>query len=365
MTTLCFHENDLSRRDTEYTQSKQMDWFDDAIIDACEQDVWDPTWISVSADGRKIVLASDKTNISIWSKLPGRDEWVRDELLEGVNGGRSKVELLPDGGIVLLAGKVLQILHKHPKSGEWQKETMPDISEPSISDFGCLPDGGIVTNWRDDNTVRIWQKNTTTGEWIVHQTFAGHSADVVGLSVTENGHILLIHSDKTVSFWTKDPKSEEWIGERTIGCHEKDVTKVVRTLDGAIVTGTDNGILHVWRKNTTNGKWEEEMRDRACWEPIYALASHPSGGFVCESDYRNVKFWQKDKTEHKWAIEVSLPNEEDRAESIVCVTCLPDGDVVLCDYGSEILRCRQISSFRPFLALFTLVSVRSMLTSRK
>jgi WD40 repeat protein len=154
--------------------------------------------VSVTADGRRAISASDDKTLRLWDVETGACLWV----LEGHAGLVRSVSVTPDGRRAISGGGS-ELAQKDYTVRLWDLETGLCLRELGghRSDVMCValtPDGRRAVSASDDHTVRVWDLDVGTCLRVIE----GHSGKVKSVSMTPDGQRAISASDdKTLRLW--------------------------------------------------------------------------------------------------------------------------------------------------------------------
>ncbi len=125
----------------------------------------------------------------------------------------------------------------------------------------------LMVTASDDNTIKVW--NAASGQLV--RTLAGHTADVMSLSISpDNRFVASASNDKTVCIWSLP--SGELV--KTLTGHTDEVKCVAYSANGrALVTGSSDRTIKVWR--TADYGLERTISDHA--DAVLSVAFSPDG----------------------------------------------------------------------------------------
>jgi WD40 repeat protein len=188
---------------------------------------------AVTPDGRHVVSASNDGTLKIWDLDTGRVLAT----LDGHTAAVTACAVTPDGRRVVSASwdRTLKI---------WDLDTGRALATLGGHAFGVTacavtPDGRRVISASIDRTLKIWDLDT--GDIVA--TLDGHAAGVCGCAVTPDGrHVISASTDRTLKVW--DLHTGHLLV--THNDHPSEVAACLVTPDGRYVVSASDQTLTIW-----------------------------------------------------------------------------------------------------------------------
>ncbi len=127
-------------------------------------------------------------------------------------------------------------------SGIWRQEPEP---QKGVNALAFSSDGKTVASGHDDNTVRLWNTDSSTEI----ATLKGHSGRINTVIFSPDNTMLASCSsaDKTILLWNVDKKRKQ----ATLTGHRAGVRELTFSLDGKTLTSASmDGTIRFWNANT-------------------------------------------------------------------------------------------------------------------
>ena len=231
--------------------------------------------VALSADGGRVVSASEDGTVRVWDALSG--ECVRE--LRGHTRGVTSVALSADGGRVVSGSDDGTVRVWDALSGECVRELRGHTNW--VRSVAVSADGGRVVSVSEDGTVRVW--DALSGECV--RELRGPRG-VKGVAVSaDGGRVVSGSEDGTVRVW--DALSGESL--RELRGHTRAVTSVALSADGGrVVSGSYDGTVRVW--DALSGECVRELRGHMNWVLSVALSAE-GGRAVSGSEDGTVRVW--------------------------------------------------------------------------
>ena len=174
--------------------------------------------VAVSADGTRIVTASDDHTARVWDATNGAELLV----LKGHTGWVTSVAVSPDGArTVTGAGDTARV---------WDAKTGAELVThrghlDAVASVAVAPDGTRIVTGSDDTTARVWDART----FAELATLKGHTDRVTSVAVSPDGaRIVTGSNDGSARVW--DAKTGAELA--TLKGHTDRVTSVAVSPDG-------------------------------------------------------------------------------------------------------------------------------------
>jgi WD40 repeat protein len=234
--------------------------------------------VAVTADGKRIVSASEDRTVRVWNLASGRLE----RTVEGHTGWVMAVAVTPDGKRIVSASYDRTVRVWNLASGRLERTLEGHTG--GVMAVAVTADGQRIVSGSIDYTVRVW--NLASGR--LERTLEGHTDPVMAVAVTADGQRIVSGSsggsDRTVRVW--DLASGRL--ERTLEGHTG-ILAVAVTADGQrIVSRSDDCIVRVW--DLASGRLERTLGGHN--DPVMAVAVTADGQrIVCGSANDTVQVW--------------------------------------------------------------------------
>lgn len=262
----------------------------------------------------EIVFTTNLCEICIWAET-GSKQWENIETIHTTRsiGWDYETGSLADGRIVLKSSSMtIQIYAKNHLANKWghQATLTTKDNEGFVKYFVTAADWVAIAD--DNRILSIWQENTSrNGQWALVFTYALDPADVRSMVVIADNCFAAGFHDGSLCIFVRNPNTRIWVMQ----------CKLVAYMNGAAVTGlckvTSGQILSISSKNTVKS-WEVN-RD-GLWRVSYVLR-----------------------------VNSVFPNE---------VAAFPDGKIMIHEEDAILRVMVSAQSFRPFVGLFVLTTIR-------
>ncbi|XP_037485122.1 phospholipase A-2-activating protein-like [Triticum dicoccoides] len=137
-----------------------------------------------------------------------------------------------------------------------------------------FPEGAIVSGGMD-TLVLLW--NLHTGE--VVRTMKGHTSQVTGLAIDDNGDIISSSMDCTLRRWRDGNAVEVW------EAHKVAVQTVLKLPSGELFTGSSDSTIKLWKGRTCLHTFSGHA------DTVRCLAQMPGMGILSASHDGTIKLW--------------------------------------------------------------------------
>ncbi|CAM0905254.1 unnamed protein product [Alopecurus aequalis] len=137
-----------------------------------------------------------------------------------------------------------------------------------------FPEGGIVSGGMD-TLVLLW--DLRTGE--VVGTMKGHSSQVTGLALDDNGDIISSSMDCTLRRWRDGNAVEVW------EAHKVAVQTVLKLPSGELFTGSSDSTIKLWKGRTCLHTFSGHA------DTVRCVAQMPGMGILSASHDGTIKLW--------------------------------------------------------------------------
>ncbi|ETO20708.1 hypothetical protein RFI_16509 [Reticulomyxa filosa] len=197
--------------------------------------------VTFSADGRKIVSASDDHSVRVWDAESGKQ-------LKNFRGHTNKVfaaRFSPDGNTVVSCSENGTIRLWDVDKGTEIMKFKRDLDK--IYDVNFSPDGKYIVSGLQDSTVRLW--NLHSG---MEMLLIGHSEDVLSTQFSPDGKMIASSSnDKIINLWNVESGE---ISKQLRG-HSDRVTRATFSPDGLFIASCSlDNIARIWDIKTGKSK---------------------------------------------------------------------------------------------------------------
>jgi WD40 repeat protein len=243
------------------------------ILKAHKGSVWSATF---SADGRRIVTASDDNTARVWDGDDGHQLALLGEHTEPVR----VAAFSPDGRhvITVSADNMARV---------WEANTGKQLSllaghRDLVRSAVFSSDGRYVVTGSDDNTARIWE--TATGNQTA--VFQGHDGPVRSAVFSPDGqHLLTASDDTTARLW--DTKTEKLVA--LLEGHTEPVRFAAFSPDGRLaVTTSEDNTARLWKVETGKQLVLLQGHNGVVWRAVFS----PDGEqVVTASDDNTARVW--------------------------------------------------------------------------
>ncbi|SDF90259.1 WD40 repeat [Dyadobacter soli] len=238
--------------------------------------------VHYSADGKKLLTASDDCTIKEWLTATGK-------LLQTFTGHDDKVvsaRYSPDGQKVVSASYDTFVK-------EWSVTTGAELASyehahSKVNNAVYSPDGTKILTCADDKLVREWRVETRE----CNMMYAGHTKNVASVAYSPKGDkILSASADNTVREWFV--RTRECL--RTLNGHTEKVNSVCYSPDGTLIlSASDDRTMIEWSA-------ESDAPFR-----IYKGHSDQVYSAIYSADGERILSTSKDKTMREWSVKTGL-----------------------------------------------------------
>ncbi|MEH2074645.1 MAG: AAA-like domain-containing protein, partial [Nostoc sp.] len=155
----------------------------------------------------------------------------------------------------------------------------------SVNSVVFSPDGKILASASDDNTIKLW--NRDTGKEI--STLSGHSSPVFSVVFSPDGKTLASASDdKTIKLWNRDTGKEI----STLSGHSSLVSSVVFSPDGkTLASASRDKTIKLWNRDT--GKEISTLSGHSSL--VSSVVFSPDGKTLASASRdKTIKLWNRD-----------------------------------------------------------------------
>jgi WD40 repeat protein len=236
---------------------------------------------SFSADGRRIVTASQDNTAQLWEVDSGKEVAV----LKGHTGAVLRAAFSPDGKRVVTAsqdntarlwdaqsGKEVAVLKGHMRA---------------VLSAAFSPDGKRVVTASDDNTVRLWDADSGR----VVSVLIGAPGAVLSAAFSPDGkRLVMACQDTTARLWDVESGKEVAV----LKGHEGPVLSAAFSPDGKrLVTASDDNTARLW--DAQSGTLLQTMTGHK--DAVAFAAFSPDGSRIATASVDgSVRFWSLTRT---------------------------------------------------------------------
>jgi WD40 repeat protein len=286
------------------------------------------TACAVTVDGRRVVSASEDRTLRIWDLESGRALAT----LAGHAGTVTACAVTADGRHLISASEdgTLKV---------WDLESRRTLSTLAghthgVTACAVTADGRRVVSASGDRTLKLW--DLESGSVLV--TLAGHTHGVTACAVTADGRRAISASeDRTLKVWNLanwtlmgwDPASWAPRNRRelaTLDGHTRGINGCAVTADGRrVVSASEDHTLKVWDL----ASWTLKVWDLESWRELATLDAHTRGVKACAvtSDGRRVVSASEDRTLKIWDLASghALATRQGHISRVMACAVTPDG----------------------------------------
>ncbi len=259
-------------------------------------------WVRFSADGRRLVTASQDDTAAVWN-LASR----RRELLLRHRGDVGSAAFSPDGRRIATASADRTAVVWDATSGERLLTLGGHVA--GVNHAVYSPDGRKIATTSDDATLQVW--DAESGDRLARRV--GHRAAIRDLVFTVDGARMASASlDGSAIVWTTEPALRQ---TRLDGHVPPVVAADVAPKGGHVATGDADGIARVW--DVATGKELIAMRGHT--EALHAVKFSPDGtSLATAGGDRTIRVWRL----RDGAVETVI---EGHSTGVVALAWTPDG----------------------------------------
>jgi WD40 repeat protein len=276
----------------------------------------------LSADGRRVVSASDDGTLRVWDVLSGQCLKV----LEGHTAPVCSIALSADGQRVVSGSKDSTLRVWDLQSGECQ--AVLEGHAGNVSSLVLSWDGHRVVSGSSDSTLRIWDMATNK----CLMTIKGNDGFGGPIILFADGRHLLTSHDNSIKIFELETGQCVKDFERHIGY----ITSFVLSADGRIVISgsTNDSSVLIW--DLEKGKYPKATF--AHTKSVTSLVMSPVNDFSVSIS--------RDKTLRVWDVKTGqcLRVLEGHAESVNSLAISPDGRRVISSSWDKALRIWDVQS---------------------
>ncbi|KEP48238.1 vegetative incompatibility protein HET-E-1 [Rhizoctonia solani 123E] len=202
--------------------------------------------LSLSHDGRNIVVGYSDGLLAIWDKQTGI--CVAKSLI-GHQDVVTCVVYSPDGSLVASSSHDATIRVWEVGNSLQHSRALSGHSGP-VHSVAFSPKSSLIASGSSDRTIRLWDPNTTHP---IHEPYTGHSSRVTSVAFSPDGTKVVSGSwDKTIRVWSVDIASSRLANNPlVITGHSDLVTCISFSPDGSIIaSGSMDKTIQIWDAQT-------------------------------------------------------------------------------------------------------------------
>lgn len=249
--------------------------------------------VAFSPDGSLVAGCGNRPAIGLWQVASGR--LLKELEIEGQGSAVYSLAFSPDG----------QHLLSGSKNGtlclcDLGSETPPKIWQGHnslIRSVAFSPNGQLVASCGEEQTVKVWEVQTTLGE--CYRTLQGYSHRIGALTFSPGGKLLASGGDEQlIRLWdTADigPGKESYRCEKKIPWQTSFILSLQFSQDGQwLVGGSYDWSVNLWKV----GSEQNPRTLRGDGGMVWGVSFSPDSRLLASSDYTNtIKLWEVDSGE--------------------------------------------------------------------
>ncbi|MBI4615360.1 MAG: DUF4062 domain-containing protein, partial [Planctomycetes bacterium] len=234
------------------------------------------TSAAFSADGSRVVSASDDSTVRIWDAATGAELRV----LRGHENLVNSAAFSPHGSRVVSTSSDKTVRMWDAATGAELRVLRGHEKEVRSATFG--PDGSRVVSASWDKTVRIWDAATGAELRVLRR----HEEGVKSAAFSPDGsRVVLASDDETVRIWDAATGAEL----RVLRGHEHRVTSAAFSPDGSrVLSASDDETVRIW--DAATGAELRVLPGHENW--VKSAAFSPDGARVVSASWdKTVRIW--------------------------------------------------------------------------
>lgn len=206
-----------------------------------------------SADGHRIVTASEDATARVWEK-DEHGSWSAAVLeMPRVEANVTAAAFAPDGERVVTGAFDRLWLWHHDGDGAWTLEATLEGHDWPITSAVFSPDGEQILSASEDRSARIWTQ-TEPGSWSA-EVLTGHSRAVRSAAFSPDGRTIVTASDDEVAvLWRLDETEQAWTPYHALGGHEEAVVSAAFSAAGDRIITESAKSVRLWEQDG-DGIW--------------------------------------------------------------------------------------------------------------
>ncbi|MEM9180301.1 MAG: TIR domain-containing protein [Pseudomonadota bacterium] len=211
------------------------------------------TAVQVSADGRRVITASEDSTARIWQR--NEDGVWEDTVLEmpGVRANVTAAAFAPDGEWAITGAFDRVWIWGHDGDGSWSLKAGLEGHAQPITSTVFSPDGATILSASEDGTARVWtqiDENTWSDE-----VLTGHGRAVRSAAFSPEGQIIVTGSDDGVAaLWQRDEAEQAWTPFQALQDPDEEIVSATFSPSGDQILTESAKSVRLWEQDVT-GAW--------------------------------------------------------------------------------------------------------------